>query len=135
MNVEQTFIFTFVEQPLPIPPDWVKARSNEELPEELYSFWLQHKLQPFVAHLHRRHRPYTHAIIRGRKFERKQVCRWDLRLWTLDAAKPHIQYLARCQMARRATERALKHQGVIHKDIIPVIGKLVWESRWEDEWE
>ena len=134
MNVEEIFIFTFVEQPLPIPPDWGDPCSNEELPHVLYGFWLCHKLQPFVAHLHRRHRPYIDIRKRGRKVVKTQDC-WDLRIWTLDAVKPHIQYLARCQMARRATERALKHQGVIHKDIIPLIGKLVWESRWEDEWK
>jgi len=58
-----------------------------------------------------------------------------LYVYSVDDVKPDIQYLARCQMARCATERALKHQGIMHKDLIPLIGNLVWESRWEDEWK
>lgn len=50
---------------------------------------------------------------------------------------PNLGYLARCLMARRAIERALKHQGIMHRDVdvIPLIGAAVWQTHDEDEWK
>lgn len=64
----------------------------------------------------------------------KEVCIF-LDIYDLKRAKPHIQYLARCQMARRALERALHHQGVMHKDVIHMMGRCVWASRRKGEWK
>ena len=58
-----------------------------------------------------------------------------LYLYNTRSVRPQLQYLARCLMARRAIERALKHQGIIHSDVIPLIGAAVWQTHDEDEWK
>lgn len=55
-------------------------------------------------------------------------------IFSLAKAKPYLRHLAQCQLARRATECALRHQGLVHRDAIPLIGQCVWETRREIEW-
>lgn len=43
--------------------------------------------------------------------------------------------LAYCKLASMALGRALSKQGRIHKDTIPTIQRMVWETRRQKEWE
>lgn len=43
--------------------------------------------------------------------------------------------LAYCKLASMALGRALSKQGKIHKDVIPTIQRMVWETRRQKEWE
>jgi hypothetical protein len=58
-----------------------------------------------------------------------------LYVYKIQNVRHELEHFAHCQLARRATERALKHQGRIHKDIIPLIGLYIWESRKNDVWK
>lgn len=42
--------------------------------------------------------------------------------------------LAYCKLASMALGRALSKQGKIHKDVIPTIQRMVWETRRQKEW-
>lgn len=52
-------------------------------------------------------------------------------LRTLLSTTPHYR---NCSAAARSAERALTHQGRVHKDCIRLICNCIWDTRFKDEW-
>lgn len=62
------------------------------------------------------------------------VTLYGIEAYDWQQCKPYLYYLGECMLAQRATERALRKQGRIHKDVISIVGQHVWASRWHGEW-
>lgn len=54
---------------------------------------------------------------------------------SIQRVKKHLLPFVACQEAKVFTERALKKQGKLHKDIIPLIGYYIWASREKEDWK
>lgn len=54
---------------------------------------------------------------------------------SIQRVKKHLPHFVACQEAKVFTERALRKQGKLHKDIIPLIGSYIWASREKDDWK
>jgi hypothetical protein len=78
---------------------------------------------------------YLEVSVETGMFDGRKELVFLITIYSLAKAKPHLQHLARCQLARRATERALRHQGLVHRNVIPLIGQCVWNTRRLDEWK
>lgn len=94
-------------------------------------------LERFRMEAEQLHTKYGRCVMRLWKPEEDNDGEWRcyaITAYGWDAAKPFLYYLGKCKMAQLATERALRKQGRIHKDVISIVAQYVWASRWREEW-